>query len=352
MNGGQVRNLFGGGLHKSEVGTSNVVVNGGKVVSVQGGGAASFSGTTCHRPWYAGNPVDSPNRVNVAKVTIKNITGKGSIVYGGGEGISYTGVTNVVVSGGTWDYVIAGGSNGFTGNATLDITGGTINTVQSVNRGKMDDARIKIAGGTITNAYVGGDTSDKGVTGTIGNADMDIVGGKVTNVSVGTNGVTADGKQIMATDVANLWYHQGLVTNVIEEGFDKDSVAMTVTLTFSAAGYSEGLEIPIGFSFTNEEVRELEQGMHMDLDTLYFTFGGFYKDEACTEKFDFSKPFDQDTTIYMSLVPREEENPEDKTEEPKVENPDTADINLILILATTVFGSLGLTYTIKKRGFN
>lgn len=134
------------------------------------------------------------NRVDEAEVVVVNGTGTGSypIVYGGGEGISYVGTTDVKVQGGNWDYVIAGGSNGYTGVSNLTITGGVIGIVQSVNRGSMDEANISISGGTITNAYVGGDASDAGVTGTIAAANMEITGGTVTNAYVGTNGGQRD----------------------------------------------------------------------------------------------------------------------------------------------------------------
>lgn len=42
MEGGKVRNLIGGGLHKSQVETSEVTLIDGEAVSVQGGGASSL----------------------------------------------------------------------------------------------------------------------------------------------------------------------------------------------------------------------------------------------------------------------------------------------------------------------
>lgn len=89
MNGGTLNNIFGGGLHKSYVGTSTVVINGGTIKGgVQGGGASSYAKTTCHRPWYDGDRANAPTVVDNAIVTING--GKFYNVYGGGEGISYT----------------------------------------------------------------------------------------------------------------------------------------------------------------------------------------------------------------------------------------------------------------------
>lgn len=345
MNGGQLRGIFGGGLHKSNVGTAKVVVNAGELNYVQGGGASSFSGTSCHRPWYAGDPKQSPNRVDSAEVLVVNGTGIGSypLVYGGGEGISYVGKTDVTVKGGKWDYVIAGGSNGYTGEANLNIEGGTIGTVQSVNRGSMDSAYITITGGTITNAYVGGDASDKGVTGTIEDATMEITGGKVTNALVGTNG----GQAVSAKDVATLIYDKDVVENVDESTFNEDSIVTTINFTVSIEGVTETVKLPKGIAFTEEEVKALIAEIDAEIKETGYKFGGFYTSEDFTEEFSLTNVIDEDVTVYVKLVQlREEEDNENIT------NPDTSDIGVVGIIATIVIAGLGLGYTIKKRRFN
>ena len=56
VNGGTLYNIFGGGLHKSYVGTARVTVTGGTINgNIHGGGASSYAGSTCHQPWYAGD---------------------------------------------------------------------------------------------------------------------------------------------------------------------------------------------------------------------------------------------------------------------------------------------------------
>lgn len=46
VNGGSLHNVFGGGLHKSSVGNSLVIINGGKFTGfIQGGGASSYTAT-------------------------------------------------------------------------------------------------------------------------------------------------------------------------------------------------------------------------------------------------------------------------------------------------------------------
>lgn len=345
MNGGEVHGIFGGGLHKSNVGTAKVVVNAGKLNFVQGGGASSLSGSTCHKPWYAGDPKNSPNRVDSAEVLVVNGTGVGSypLIYGGGEGISYVGKTDVTVKGGNWDYVIAGGSNGYTGDANLTIKGGKIGVVQSVNRGSMDSAYITIEGGEITTAYVGGDASDKNVTGTIADAAMEITGGKVTTVAVGTNG----GQNKPAKDVATLIYDEDVVENIDESTFAEDAVATTFDFTVSIDGVTETVKLPKGLAFTKADVDSLIEKINAQLKEKGFKFGGFYTSKDFDEEFDMTKEMNEDVTVYVKLVQfREDEDKEGVT------NPDTSDIGLVGVIVTILVAGAGLGYTIKKRKFN
>ena len=71
VNGGTLNNVFGGGLHKSSVGTSTVIINGGKFKGfIQGGGAASYSGSTCHKPWYEGTKENATTVVDLSLIHI------------------------------------------------------------------------------------------------------------------------------------------------------------------------------------------------------------------------------------------------------------------------------------------
>ena len=187
MNGGTVKNLFGGGLHESHVKTAEVILNAGTVTgSIAGGGANVFANSD-----YCANSnlpfANSLTRVENAIVTANN--GNAALIYGGGEGNSYTSIANVNINGGNFDFVTAGGSNGYTGNANLKVTSGQINLLQSVNRGGLVSADMRVAGGTINKLYVGGEEGDTSVTGTIENVSLDITGGAiVTNLYIGTSG--------------------------------------------------------------------------------------------------------------------------------------------------------------------
>ena len=217
MNGGTVRNVIGGGLHKSNCSSTNIVINGGNMVAVQGGGASSLT-KDCgcsNASWYNGNAKDSPCQVENANVTI-NGGSVSSLVFGGGEGISCTKNSSLTINDGSLGsaWVTAGGSNGYTGSAKLSIKGGDLNVVQSVNRGSMDSAEIEVTGGTIKDLYLGGETGDSNVTGSISNIKTTIDGGKIGTLSPGKSNNT----EIVMKDNenVNLDFKQGEITNVDE----------------------------------------------------------------------------------------------------------------------------------------
>lgn len=190
INNGIISNaVTGGGYFNAQVDISNIQINGGSAISVQGGGMAS--GKINGVNYSVGNKEDainSPNRTNIANVTISE--GKIiSLLFGGGQGISYTGTANLVISGGDMSnaYVTAGGSNGYTKNVNVKLTGGKIGVYQTVNRGTLNNATIKVAGTTIDKFYVGGETEDKSVTGILNNINLHLVGGNIQTLNSGTS---------------------------------------------------------------------------------------------------------------------------------------------------------------------
>ena len=189
IDGVKVHGVFGGGLHKSHVETATVTVKGTADINfVQGGGASSFKGLEDDCEWYSGNTENAITRVDEATVKIEGDGCDIGTVFGGGEGISSTGNTEIKINGGNIAFVGAGGSNGYTGSATVNINGGNIDKVQSVNRGTMDSAEFNVSGGTIEKFYIGGEKEDSTVTGTITKATVNITGGKVNNMYPGTSG--------------------------------------------------------------------------------------------------------------------------------------------------------------------
>jgi len=239
MNGGDVRNLFGGGLHASVVGDAEIVINEGSVASyVVGGGASSASWTNCHRPWYAANDENAINKVESASVIING--GKIGLVFGGGEGQGYVGETSVLIEGGTIGYATAGGSNGLTGMSSVLITGGEIDIYQGVNRGVVESADTVVAGGKINKLYVGGEVvADGSVNGTLEASVVAILAGEVGTLEKGTSGgqtidfsATSNNDPLFAvvkaegsvkTDNTN-----GEAVELVIKGLDKEKVSMKI----------------------------------------------------------------------------------------------------------------------------
>ena len=208
INGGTISNaVAGGGYFNAKVNKSNIQMNGGTALTVQGGGMAS--GKIDDVNYSVGTKEDSensPNRTENAKVTISG--GKVTYgVFGGGQGYSYTGTANLTISDGDMSnsYVTAGGSNGYTGTANVKLIGGKIGVYQSVNRGTLDNATVRVTGSTIGKFYVGGETEDKSVTGVINKINTLLFSGSIESLDSGTsNGspITVDNKtySVAATD--------------------------------------------------------------------------------------------------------------------------------------------------------
>ena len=86
-------------------------------------------------------------------------------------------------------YVTAGGSNGYTGSGTVNVSGSAnIKVLQGVNRGGMDAIKLNVTGGTVKNMYAGGESGDASVTGTFAQSDVTVSGGTVKTLRAGTNG--------------------------------------------------------------------------------------------------------------------------------------------------------------------
>jgi len=190
INSGIVTNaIIGGGYFYSTVDTSNVEVNGGNIFSMQGGGIAT--GKISEKNYSVGTKDDAINskcRVNTANTIVNDGTIK-SLLYGGGQGYSYTGTVNLTINGGDMKncYVTAGGSNGYTGNCNVKINGGSIYLYQSVNRGSLENVNVKFNSGSIDKFYIGGETEDSTVTGKINAVTTNLVGGNIGTLNAGTS---------------------------------------------------------------------------------------------------------------------------------------------------------------------
>lgn len=194
VNGGIVtQTLSGGGYAYAQVREANVNINSGKINSITGGGLASVVINGVYYNVGKEEEIEnSPNRTENANIILNggiiysDNAGYG-MVFGGGQGYSYVGTSDIKVNGSDLSkaYLTAGGSNGYTGNVKVQVTGGTVNVFQSVNRGIVDKVKIKITGGTINNFYVGGETEDSTVTGIVNSVYTYLLGGKISTLETG-----------------------------------------------------------------------------------------------------------------------------------------------------------------------
>ena len=67
------------------------------------------------------------------------------------------------------------------------MTGGNIGVYQTVNRGVLDNATVKVAGSSIGKFYVGGETEDKSVTGVINKINTLLVSGSIESLDSGSS---------------------------------------------------------------------------------------------------------------------------------------------------------------------
>lgn len=102
-------------------------------------------------------------------------------------------------------YVTAGGSNGYTSNCTVKINGGSIYLYQSVNRGTVESAQVKLNSGSIDKFYVGGETEDSTVTSKIDTVNTNLIGGNIGSLNAGTSNssvisINNDNFKVISTD--------------------------------------------------------------------------------------------------------------------------------------------------------
>ena len=339
VNGGTLYNIFGGGLHKSYVGTARVTVTGGTINgNIHGGGASSYAGTTCHQPWYAGDKENATTVVDEAIVTIKggNLS-SATDVFGAGEGISYTKKATLTITKeftGNIRYATAGGSNGYTDDAKVFANGGKIKVLQAVNRGFIETSEMTVDGAEVEKAYASSE-GDNQKLGVMQEAKLIVKSGKVGYAAPGQKGNPGE----IANDVSTIEYKEGTVTTV--EKFDADATTVTVNLMLIAGDEEQTIQIPKGTVFTEEELKAMVEEINNELAADNLELVGFYLDEKLTQEFDFSTPIEQDMELYMKL--------KDITPEQKVENPETSDVNIFLILSLVAVGAFGTTLVLKNR---
>lgn len=127
--------------------------------------------------------VNTPNPSFGSRSWTKNVkynlkNSKSQIVFCGQNcEYHYVDNTECIIDGGKYDYVINGGSNASTGTSTITASNAKIGIYQSTNRGNVKSATAKFTDCIVDNLFVGGDATDKTVTGTTENIKITINAG-------------------------------------------------------------------------------------------------------------------------------------------------------------------------------
>ena len=161
-------------------------------------------------------------------------------------------------------------------------------------------------------------------------------GGAIAIISA----VTSGGPNSLATDLIEAEINSKF-EDKIGQDFNEDATTVTVNLMLIAGDEEQTIQIPKGTVFTDEELKAMIEEINNELAADNLELVGFYLDEELTQEFDFSTPIEQDMELYMKLKAI--------TPEQKVENPETSDVNIFLILSLVAVGAFGTTLVLKNR---
>lgn len=228
FNSGTANNIYGGGNENSNVTKTTVKVTGGSVGNVYGAGLngnanetnITISGAVV-TDVYGGENNTNNSELITPKTNITMTSGNVTNIFGAGLNSGAT-QTNVKVSSGYITNIYGGvNTSGTVDNSNINITGGTVTNVYGGNLlgGDIKNTNVNIQGSTtITkDLYAGGYSSNVGTQNLNGNATLNITGGTMnsdvnggsylgvvygeTNVNIGKNCVTTDANSIVAGDI-------------------------------------------------------------------------------------------------------------------------------------------------------
>ena len=166
--------IDGGSQVTGEVGTVNIIAERCNYIDgIQGARAMN------------GGKRNIVHNFNVRVKDVKLI----DTLFGGGMGYSVVWNSNVKVEGETEiNYLVAGGSNGYTNKSRVVMNGGHVKVMQGVNRGKLNRAELILNGGVVDNFYAAGENEPASVTGVQYEAYIELNGGEVAKFFKGISG--------------------------------------------------------------------------------------------------------------------------------------------------------------------
>lgn len=172
-----IKGLCGGHYHEGIVGRAEIEVENCEVKQILGAG------------WCGASAKGVTPRVNIVYdifVNAKELRGC-TLFFGGPQGNGVAETVDLKFENCEVGWLTAGGSNGCTRNAIIEINGGKYTCLQSTNRGLVGNAKWIINEGTVERFYCGGETEDATVTGIIEECEVEFNGGQINNFNKGTN---------------------------------------------------------------------------------------------------------------------------------------------------------------------
>lgn len=334
-----IQNVDDGGTVEIQ---NNITVTGPiviqKTLTIDGNGY-TISGST---DWTStsGNQTMFTAQLAAGKLTLKDINLNNGPKYGVQ---SYDGATvilnNVSITGFRYGGVLANGGNIEVIDLHLGYNGTNANNGIEIDKGSAATNNPTLTmNGTLTS------DSDENVVRVADNGYLTEF--TVTNTENTENKIVIAGDKVLLTDENNNVISQTTVPETITPNTDAEAIVITLI----HGEKTEKIAAEKGTTITEEFLKEyitVEDGYEID---------GFFTDDKYTDKFDFSKTLDTDTTIYakVSKIENDSNNDENNTEETKPEEdkddiPKTGDENYLgIAILLVLFSSISIMGLIRK----
>ncbi len=309
-----------------------------KTLTIDGNGY-TISGST---DWTStsGNQTMFTAQFAAGKLTLKDINLNNGPKYGVQ---SYDGATvilnNVSITGFRYGGVLANGGNVEIIDLHLGYNGTNANNGIEIDKGSAATNNPTLTmNGTLTS------DSDENVVRVADNGYLTEF--TVTNTENTENKVVIAGDKVVLTDENNNVISETTVPETITPNTDAEAIVITLI----HGEKTEKIATEKGSTITEAFLKEyitVEDGYEID---------GFFTDDKYTDKFDFSKTLDADTTIYakISKIENDSNNNDNNTEETKPEEdkddiPKTGEENYLgIAILLVLFSSISIMGLIRK----
>lgn len=309
-----------------------------KTLTIDGNGY-TISGST---DWTStsGNQTMFTAQFAAGKLTLKDINLNNGPKYGVQ---SYDGATvilnNVSITGFRYGGVLANGGNVEIIDLHLGYNGTNANNGIEIDKGSAATNNPTLTmNGTLTS------DSNENVVRVADNGYLTEF--TITNTESTENKVVIAGDKVVLTDENNNVISETTVPETITPNTDAEAIVITLI----HGEKTEKIATEKGTTITEVFLKEyitVEDGYEID---------GFFTDDKYTDKFDFSKALDTDTTIYakISKIENDSNNNDNNTEETKPEEdkddiPKTGEENYLgIAILLVLFSSISIMGLIRK----